>query len=130
MNSAFTVRTTWLGLASWLIPFVISAPFFDRTGQLLVAQPLFKSIMVVVGGASGTWLLVLAFRQLIVTPATAFVLGCYWLAINLLLDLIVLVLLMKMPAGHYLSDIGLRYLLIPIISTGMGFVAARERQRI
>ncbi len=26
-----------------------SFPFFDRTGQLLISQPLFKSIMVVVG---------------------------------------------------------------------------------
>lgn len=129
MSTAFMLRTTLLGLASWFIPFAISVPFFDQTGQLLVPQPLFKSIMVVIGGASGCWLLIVAFRRLAITPASALALGCYWLAINLLLDLIVLVLLMKMPAAHYLMDIGLRYLLIPIIAMSMGIVAARASTR-
>lgn len=127
MRSAFTFRTSLLGLASWVIPFAISVFFFDRTGQLLVAQPLFKSIMVIVGGASGVALLVAAFRQVDVSPASSLALGCYWLVINLLLDLAVLVALMKMPLALYLYDIGLRYLLIPIISAGMGIVAAHAR---
>jgi hypothetical protein len=38
---------------------------------------------------------------------------------------VILVLLMKMPIELYLYDIGLRYLLIPIISASMGIVAAR-----
>jgi hypothetical protein len=54
------------------------------------------------------------------------VLGCYWLTINVLLDLVVLVLLMKMPLVLYLYDISLRYLLIPIISLSMGIVAVRQ----
>lgn len=125
MHTALTLRTTLLGLASWLIPFALSFFFFDRTGQLLIPQPLFKSIMVVAGGISGVALLAAAFRRTEVTPAAGFALGCYWLAINLALDLAVLVALMKMPPTHYLYDIGLRYLLIPIIATGMGIVAAR-----
>jgi hypothetical protein len=125
ISAAFTLRSTLLGLGSWLIPFLVSIPFFDRTGQLLISQPLFKSIMVVVGGASGAALLVLAFRRIAASPASGFALGCYWLAINVLLDLVALVLLMKMPLALYLYDIGLRYLLIPIISTSMGIVAAR-----
>jgi len=64
MRAAFTVRTTLLGLGSWLIPF------------------------------------------------------------NLVLDLAVFVALMKRPLALYLHDIDLRYLLIPIISTSMGIVAA------
>lgn len=123
MRAALTVRTTLLGLVSWLIPFAVSFLFFDRTGQLLISQPLFKSIMVLVGGASGAALLVAAFRRIDASPACGFALGCYWLAINLVLDLAVFVALMKMPLALYLYDIGLRYLLIPIISTSMGFVA-------
>lgn len=120
MHDAITLRTTLLGIASWLIPFFASFPFFDRTGQLLVSQPLFKSIMVVVGGLVGVVLLVVAFRRVIASSASGFILGFYWLAINLLLDLVVLVALFKMPLLLYLDDIGLRYLLIPIIAAGMG----------
>ena len=127
MRAAFNLRTTLLGLASWFIPFAVSVAFFDRTGQLLIAQPLFKSIMVIVGGVSGAGLLVAAFRRIDASPASGLALGCYWLAINLVLDLAVLVALMNMPLVLYLTDIGLRYLLIPVISTSMGLVAARVR---
>jgi hypothetical protein len=111
------------------MPFAASLLFFDRTGQPVVSQPLFKSIMVLVGGASGAALLVLAFRRIVASPASGFTLGCYWLAINVALDLATLVFLMKMPLDLYLYDIGLRYLLIPIISTSMGSVAARAADR-
>lgn len=125
MHGAITLRTTLLGVASWLIPFLVSFPFFGHTGQLLVSQPLFKSIMVVVGGLVGVALLVVAFRRVIASSASGFILGFYWLAINLLLDLVVLVVLFKMPFLFYLYDVGLRYLLIPIIAIGMG-AAVRE----
>lgn len=125
MHGAITLRTTLLGVASWLIPLLVSFLFFDRTGQLLVSQPLFKSIMVVVGGLVGVALLVVAFRRVIASSASALILGLYWLAMNLLLDLVVLVALFKTPLLFYLCDVGLRYLLIPIIAVGMG-AAIRE----
>jgi hypothetical protein len=118
-----TLRTTLLGFMTWLVPFLASVPFFDRAGQLLISQPLFKSIMVVVGGLVGVALLAVAFRRIAASPASGLALGLYWLAINLVLDLIVLVALLKMPLVLYLYDIGLRYLLIPIIAVGMGAVA-------
>ncbi len=110
---------------TWLLPFIASFPFFDRTGQLLIDRPLFKSIMVVVGGGIGTWLLAVAFRCIAPSWRTGLMLGITWLVLNLALDLAVMVQLMKMPVALYLTDIGLRYLLIPIIATGMGIVAAR-----
>ena len=122
MHGAITVRTTLLGVVSWLIPFLASLLFFDRTGQLLISQPLFKSIMVVVGGLVAVGLLVVAFRRNLASPASGLILGLYWLAINVLLDLVVLVAFFKMSFLLYLYDIGLRYLLIPIIALGMGAV--------
>ena len=114
-----------MGFASWLIPFAASFLFFDRTGQLLIERPLFKSLMLVVGGVSGTWLLATAFRRIAPSWQTGLMLGSYWFAINLALDLLVLVPFTKMPLALYVTDIGLRYLLIPIIATAMGVVAAR-----
>lgn len=125
MPGAITPRTTLLGLASWLIPFAVSFPLFVRTGRLLISQPLFRWIMALVGGASGAALLVMAFRRIVASLASGLALGCCWLAINVVLDLATLVLLMEMPVDLYLYDVGLRYLLIPIISTSTGSVVAR-----
>jgi hypothetical protein len=57
----------WIaGFLSWLLPFVISCAFFmpDETGQvkLMIPQPLFKSLMVVIGSSTGTWLLLRVLR--------------------------------------------------------------------
>jgi hypothetical protein len=117
--------TTILGFLTWLIPFAASFVFFDRSGHVLIPQPLFKSIMVVVFGGLGTALLVAAFRRVEPTWRSGLALGCYWLAINLILDLVVLVPMMGTPVRDYIYDIGLRYLLIPIIATAMGAAAER-----
>ncbi|MBL0899483.1 MAG: hypothetical protein IBJ17_12410 [Reyranella sp.] len=126
MTDAVTIRTTGLGLLTWAVPFVVSFLFFDRSGQLAIAQPLFKSLMVVVFGGVGVALLVVAFRRVTPTPLSGLVLGCYWLAINLVLDLAVLVPFAKLAVDAYFVDIGLRYLLIPMIATAMGAVGSRN----
>ncbi len=123
--SVITRRTTILGFLSWALPLVASFAFVDRNGQWLIPYPLFKSIMVVVFGGLGTAFLALAFRQIAPTWRSGLALGLYWLAINLILDLAVLLPLTGMDVGAYFSDIGLRYLLIPIIATAMGVVGER-----
>lgn len=126
MRTAFTLRTTLLGIASWAIPFLISFLFFDRTGHLVVAQPLFKSIMVLAGGSSGAALLLAAFPKLSPLPMSALAMGVYWFALNVALDLATLVALMHMPIMLYLTDIGLRYLMLPITAMAMGLAVARR----
>lgn len=126
MRAIITVRSSLLGFASWLVPFGVSFAFFDRTGQLMVQLPLFKSIMVVVGGGVGVVLLAAAFSRIPPSTVRGAALGVYWLVLNLALDLAVLVPFTKMPVGLYFYDIGLRYLLLPIVAVGMGWVAARS----
>ena len=123
--NVISVRNTVLGLVSWLVPSIVSFMFFDRTGQLMIAQPLFKSIMVVVGGGTGAVLLVAALKQTPPSLRTGFSLGCYWFLLNLGLDLLALVWLMKMPLGLYAIDIGLRYVLMPIMGASMGVLGSR-----
>jgi hypothetical protein len=124
MHGVLTIRVTLLGLVSWLVPFLLSFLFFDQAGQLVIPQPLFKSLMVVVFGAMGTAMLAVAFRRITPSCGSGLMLGCYWLVINLVLDLLVLLPLAKMPITLYFYDIGLRYVLIPVISTGMGIVSS------
>ncbi len=118
-------RTTALGLVSWAVPLAASFLFFGPGGELTISQPLFKSLMVVLFGGLGAALLVLAFRRIAPSLQSGLALGCYWLALNLALDLLVLVPMSGMTIGMYFYDIGLRYLLIPIMSTAMG-VAVRD----
>lgn len=117
----------WLfGLLSWLIPFLAAFAFFDAGGALTIPQPLFKSLMVVVGGAVGVGLLVLAFRQTVPSPMSGLVVGVLWLALNLVLDFAILLPMSGTNVPDYLADIGLRYLLLPIIAVAMGAVAQRR----
>lgn len=119
-------RITRLGLFSWALPFVLSFAFFDQTGELSIPRPLFKSLMVVAGGGIGVVLLVMAFRRVEPSLSSGVLIGCYWLALNLVLDLIVLVPMSGMNITDYFSEIGLRYALLPMISAGMGMVAGQK----
>lgn len=114
----------WVGgLASWLIPFFGSFPFYDPQTGLMVPLILFKSIMVVLGALSGTLLLVWVFRAVRPTFLGALVIGFVWLGINWALDLAALLPMSGMDPGTWFTDIGLRYFTIPIIAGGMGLVA-------
>jgi hypothetical protein len=110
------------GLLSWAVPFAVSFLFYGPGGELMIPLPLFKSLMVVVFGGLGAVLLVAAFRRCPPTIMNGLILGLSWLLINIALDLVILVPMAKLPIGQYFYDIGLRYLLIPIMSTAMGAV--------
>ncbi len=124
------ILTNWrilvLGLASWALPFLISFLFFNQSGDLQIDRMLFKSLMVVIGGGVGVWLLVKAFKRINPTWKTGLMIGLYWLIINLVLDFVFLVTLFGMNPEEYVFDIGLRYLLIPIIAAAMGRAAEQN----
>lgn len=56
-------------------------------------------------------------------------LGGTWLLINWVLDAAVLLPLSGMDAGTYMAEIGLRYLMIPIIAVGIGYAVEQAVQR-
>ena len=117
-------RILLLGLLSWAAPFFLSFLFFGPDG-LTIPRMLFKSIMVVTGGGIGVGLLILAFRRVEASIQTGLTIGVCWLVLNLALDMLVLVPMSGMPWSEYFIDIGMRYLLLPIIAVGMGAVAQR-----
>jgi hypothetical protein len=108
---------------TWLVPFLISIPFYGKDGLVIELQ-LFKSLMIVAGSITAAILIVWSFRS-IETGYTreAIVTGIVWLLANWLLDLIVLVGLLGMPLPDYAVGIGLRYLMIPVIVIAAGIVA-------
>jgi hypothetical protein len=113
------------GLLSWLVPFAVSVLLYSPAGEPLYDIFLVKSILIVVGGTTGALLLVVYFRQ--VTEKyllEGVVAGSVWLLINWALDLVVLLPMSGMSIADYFAQIGLRYLLIPVIAIAIGAAAA------
>ncbi len=109
----------------WLIPFLVSLPFFDRTGQLQTKFWLFKGVMALVLGSSAFVL----FRWLISrwsprpSLVTLVLLGLGTVAINITLDAITIIPLTQIGLRDYVFQIGTLYLLI----VGMSVIAGRHR---
>ena len=107
------MKVLLLGLLTWLIPFVVSIPFVNPEGGYWISTGLFKSIMLLVGCSCGLWLLLALLarnRELSATRVTLI-----WLLLNWFLDAVVLLPLSGMPVHQYASEIGIRYLMIPMV---------------
>lgn len=128
MQQPFT--TIFYGLLTWLIPFLAGFPFVDATGTFLIPETFFKSIMIVIGAFVGVLLAVRYFSTINTGQIKeGIVIGMSWLAINLALDLLmVFVGFFQMTVIQYATDIGLRYLSIPIYTVGLG-IALEQQQR-
>lgn len=119
-------RTLGFGFLSWLIPFAASVLIFPlkRTNT-----PLFDNLMAIV--LAGTVVL-LGLRCLRSGTAkslpAALGLGLLWCVMNVGLDLLLFSWgPMQMSPGAYFADIGLAYLVHPIILGGL-WLAARQPQ--
>lgn len=116
------------GLIVWLIPFIVSFAFVDRNGNFLIAETFFKSITIVTGGIVGVLLAIQYFKGV----ETDFVregviLGTIWLVINLAIDLsLVYSGFFPMTVTQYFTDIGMRYLGMPIYTIGMGYILMQK----
>jgi hypothetical protein len=122
-------RVLVFGAASWLLPFALAFAFFDSSGNLLVSQPLFKSSMVVAGGSIGVILLVLTMKNQRSALVPGLLLGLFWLAINLVLDVAFLLPMSGQSFAEYFSDTGLRYTLLPVMAAALGYMAKDGRAR-
>lgn len=116
------------GLVLWLIPFLAGIPFVDERGDLLIPENFFKSIMIVIGSLVGVILAVRYFRTISVShQLEGILLGTIWLVISLGLDLILVTTgFFPLTLSEYLTEIGLRYLSIPIYTTGLGYALSEK----
>ena len=116
------------GFLLWLIPFIIAVFFYSRDGQLLIEIFLFKSIMIVSGSITGSIFLILYFKKIIEKYfREGLMIGLIWLALSWILDFIILIPMSKMDIATYFTQIGLRYLIIPIFSMTIGFLMDRQK---
>lgn len=111
------------GVVTWLIPFVLAFAFYSPQGDIRIDLHLFKSIMIVTASLVSSWLLVRYFKKVQSNYLKeGIMLGLLWLAMNLVLDFVILLPMSHMSFSNYITQIGLRYLMIPIFSIGFGMV--------
>ena len=116
-------RAIRYGLLVWIIPFVVSFVAFPFKSSW---RSLFESIMPVVLALVVVVFAVLYFRQ---AGSASFregvFLGLVWMTISVLIDLpLMLSPPIKMAPAEYAADIGLTYLMMPIITAGIAAAAA------
>src|SRR6185312_17303426 len=102
MTKKIIIRNLLYGFLTWLIPFAVSCLFFKPGSGLMIPQELFKSIMIVVGSFVGCYFL---YRYFLLVDEKYFkhgiLVGISWFFINILLDCIVLIPLMKTTFAEY-----------------------------
>lgn len=118
-------RAIGFGFLVWLVPFVVAFVAFAAFPVKESWRSLFESIMAVTVAATAVLLARLYFRRSTARSSWEGVtLGLLWLAISVGIDL---PLMLSPPISYtleeYTADIGLTYLMIPVIT--IGIAAAR-----
>lgn len=126
------IKLVLFGIVTWLVPFVASIFFFDsQTHKLIIDQQLFHSIMIVVGSLVAAFLLVKYFDEVHTDYVKEGIkVGVLWLAINWILDIAILVPMMAVDLPAYFGQIGLGYLVAPIMAISMAYAIENARKKI
>jgi hypothetical protein len=119
------------GVLLWAIPFVVSIFVFPLRSS---DRPLFESIMPVVVVLCVVIFSALYFRKWADSKfiSEGIVLGILWLVISLAIDLALFMpeTPMQMSLVDYIKDIGLIYLMIPVITIGFGYILSKRDKKI
>ena len=129
------LRSVGYAAALWAIPFLVSVPFFNRSGELQIDIFAFKSLMLVVGSLTGVILLLRHLGRSFAERAPEILAtggfwrfglatGTLWLAINWALDFLILLPLSGQSPMEYMLSIGAGYLAMPITATGLALAMA------
>lgn len=123
------LKIIFFGILAWLIPFLISILFVDMEGNFIIPQTFFKSIMIVVGSLVAVMLAVKYYKNIKNDfLQEGIILGIIWFIISIALDLVMVFSnFFQMTVLEYFTDIGLRYLCIPIFTIGLGYALNQQK---
>lgn len=115
-----------LGFLLWVIPFVISMVIFPIKSSDV---QLFDSILAVVTVLFVTIFGIVYFMRMDTGYLReGVVIGILWLGISIVIDLLMFSRgPMAMPFLEYIKDIGLGYLVYPIVTTGLGYLMEKRK---
>jgi hypothetical protein len=129
MNTAVlrVLKIIIYGFLTWLIPFIVAIFFYTPGGELVIDIFTFKTIMIIVSSLCATILLVLLFLTIFNNfLKEGIIIGLVWLILNWILDALILLPMNGMDLTTYFSQIGLRYLVIPVTAIGFGFIIEKK----
>ena len=117
-----------VGFLVWLIPFLVAIAIYRLHEPY---RPLFESVMAVVVASvtmvfAGLYLVKLETQFI----AEAITLGIIWFVIAVGIDLLMFMWgPMKTSFADYMMDIGVTYVMIPVITVGFGWVLGKRKQQ-
>jgi hypothetical protein len=113
-------KTFLFGLIVWVVPFIAAMAIFQLRENERI---LFESIMPVVLSLAAIIMANLYFKVVEINFIKEGVfLGIYWLVISIVIDQLMFSWgPMKMTVLDYIKDIGVTYLMIPVITIGTGW---------
>src|SRR5574342_211449 len=114
------------GFLLWLIPFIVAVLVFPTKTFF---PPFFETIMAVTVTLCVVTFAILYFKRVTSDHVrVGIVVGIVWLAISILIVLPLFLLggPMQMPFANYMMDIGLTYLIYPIVTVGFGYLLAQK----
>lgn len=123
------VKIALFGFLLWLVPFLTGFLFVDMEGNFTVDEIFFKSIMIIVGSLTSVVLAIKYFKDVKKDYVSeGIVLGITWMVISLSIDLLfVFGGFFPMTVEKYFTDIGIRYLAMPIYTIGIGFILKNRK---
>jgi hypothetical protein len=119
------VRALLFGLAVWAVPFAAGMAIFPWVPP---ETALFDTLMAVAMSLSATIFAVLHFRRAAASLAAGLGVGAFWAVLAVALDAPFFFFglpEMRMSVADYAADIGLAYLMIPIIAAGVAHASRR-----
>jgi hypothetical protein len=122
MTTQIILKTILFGFFAWFFPFVISFLFYKLGGELMVSNATFKSVIMVVGILVCSYLLVQYFKILDNNLKIGFIVDFSWFFINIILDTLELISIMKVSFVEYFMTIGVPYFRIPAMSIAIGYL--------
>ena len=123
-------KAVLFGFLIWLTAFLVAFLIFPLRES---SRPLFESIMPVTVAAATVAFAVVYFRGVTSNHSKeGIVLGCLWFAISVVIDLPLFLFEspMQMTLSQYFGDIGLTYLIIPAITTGIGLACGKAAAEV
>ena len=117
------------GFLVWLVPFAVSFLVFPLKTSI---RPLFESIMPLILSIVVITLTYYYMKNLNVNfVKEGIVIGIAWYIINIAIDLVMFLpeSPMHMNFVDYMMDIGLTYVMIPVITIGMGYLLSSKLEK-
>lgn len=120
------LKVILLGFFVWLVPFIVS---FFMYPLKTTGNPLFESVMPVI-----ITLITVVLAGIYLKNAEGdllregILIGVIWFLMSVIIDLFLFLPPnpMQMSITGYFTDIGITYLIIPIITIGMGYLTGKK----